>query len=72
MDDRSDIDKEQAMPISRGAALAHGCCGAFRPPPRSARVVPFPGASPATGETPPGEDPAGHPQPDAPLRKTPA
>lgn len=40
--------------ISRGAALAHGCCGAYRPPLREAIVIPLPTAGTAEpqGDTP--------------------
>lgn len=29
------------LEISRGAAMAHGCCGGFRPPQQMATVIPI-------------------------------
>lgn len=40
---RNEASESSAYPaISPGAAMAHGCCGAFRPPPRQALDTPSP------------------------------
>jgi hypothetical protein len=34
-------NEDPAFEISRGAAMAHGCCGGFRTPQAKATVIPF-------------------------------
>ncbi|RIX42563.1 MAG: hypothetical protein D3M94_18710 [Rhodocyclales bacterium GT-UBC] len=34
-------DEPTALPISQGAALAHGCCGGFRRRPVAAQIIPW-------------------------------